>query len=124
MKFRIFTVYVALAFAAAFMVNDITNAQTPSIKVPPNFTAPQEQASNLAVPQPAEAAPSSVMAVIYCNKISGLAVIDTEGTIHPVSLEGMKPADVLKIMQSVPADRVKAANMGCPGNPAKDTTVL
>lgn len=87
-------------------------------------TAPQEQASNLAVPPVKAADPSSVMAIVFCNKISGLAVIDTEGTIHPITLEGLKSADVIKIMQSVPADRVKSANMGCPGNPSKDTTVL
>lgn len=98
-------------------------AQTP-IKVPPEFTAPQEQASELAVPQTPEAAPSSIMAIVYCNKISGLAVIDKEGTIHLVGLEGLSKSDVIKIMQSVPADRVKAANLGCPGNPSKDTTVL
>lgn len=87
-------------------------------------TAPQEQASNLAVPPVKAAEPSSVMAIVYCNKISGLAVIDTEGTIHPIVLEGLKSADVIKIMESVPADRVKSANMGCPSDPSKDTTVL
>lgn len=112
------------AFAADSALFAQTPSLTESLTESPNFTVPQGQASNLAVPQPAEASPSSIMAIVYCNKISGLAVIDSEGTIHPITLEGMKPADVMKIMQLVPADRVKSANMGCPGNPSKDTTVL
>jgi len=108
----------------AVLLSSAVSAQTAPITVPPNFTAPQEQASALAVPAPSAAKPSSIMAIIYCNKISGLAVIDTEGTIHPVSIEGLSKSDVLKIMQTVPADRVKAANMGCPNDVSKDTTVL
>lgn len=99
-------------------------AQTPPITVPPAFTAPQAQASNLAVPVPGEPDPSSVIAVVLCNKIVGLAVVDTEGTVHPMNLEGFSGADVMKIMQQVPAGRVTSFNTGCPGNPSKDTTVL
>lgn len=87
-------------------------------------TSPQAQASNLAVPQPAEPDASSVVAVVLCNKIVGLAVVDTEGSVHAMKLDGLSGTDVMKIMQQVPAGRVTAFNAGCPGNPAKDTTVL
>lgn len=124
MKIRTSIIATVALLIGAFAADSALFAQTQPLTVPPNFTMPEGQASNLAVPQPAEASPSSVMAIVYCNKISGLAVIDSEGTIHPINLEGLKAAEVLKIMQLVPADRVTSANMGCPGNPSKDTTVL
>lgn len=117
MKTRTSFISVAALLVGAFADSALFAQTSP-------LTAPQEQASNLAVPQPAEASPSSVMAVVYCNKLSALAVIDSEGTIHPVNLEGLKSGDVMKIMQLVPADRVKSANMGCSADPSKDTTVL
>jgi hypothetical protein len=117
--------FQGLGFILAIIAMSVSGAfATPPITVPPDFTAPQEQASNLAVPSVAAPDASSVMAVVLCNKIVGLAVVDVEGTVHAMNLEGLNGADVMKIMQQVPAGRVTSFNAGCPGNPSKDTTVL
>lgn len=94
------------------------------IHVPPVFTAPQEQASNLAVPQPGQASLVSVMTVILCNNVIWLGGIDAEGVMHPVNLDGAGREQVMKVMQLVPADHVIGVNVGCPTDASKDTTVL
>lgn len=90
----------------------------------PNYTAPQEQASALAVPQPAAAAPASVLVVVFCNAVVGLVVIDDTGTVHPVPLKGITKETVNGVLALVPAEKVIAMNIGCPANKSKDTTVL
>lgn len=110
-------IFVALAYAIAVYVVNAKAAE-------PHFTAPQAQASALAVPSPEPAQPSSVISVVQCNKLVALAVVDVESKIHPVNLEGLSGGDAMKIMQTVPADRVIAINVGCPGDPARDTTIF
>ena len=90
----------------------------------PNYTAPQEQASALAVPQPAAPTPASVLVVVFCNSVVGLVVIDDTGTVHPVPLKGMTKESVNSVLALVPSEKVIAMNVGCPASPSKDVTVL
>jgi hypothetical protein len=87
-------------------------------------TAPQEQASSLAVPQTAEPAASSVLAVVLCNDIVGMVVVDAIGGLHPVPLTGMTKQSADAVLHLVPADRAISINVGCPSDGSKDTTVL
>lgn len=97
-------------------------AGTPPITVPPNWSvAPQEQASTLAVPDQA-AMPKTVIAVILCNDIVGLGVIDDTAEFHPYHFDSKEMAE--KVLHMVPSDHAKAINVGCPTNVTKDTTVL
>lgn len=110
------------AVLASLMISRLSYAQTGPIVVPPNFTHPQEQASAMAVP-PAAPAPSSALLIVACNKAIGLLIADTEGTLHPINVEGWSKEDVTKVLQSVPASRVISANVGC-ADVSKDVTVL
>lgn len=97
-------------------------AGTPPITVPPNWAmAPQEQASTLAVPDQTSM-PKTVLAVILCNNMVGLGVIDDTGEFHPYHFDSKEMAD--KVLHMVPADHAKSINLGCPTNASKDTTVL
>lgn len=107
-----------VAALAVTLVISIAKAGTP------NFTAPQEQASALAVPQPVTPVPASVLAVVFCNSVVGLVVIDDTGTVHPVPLKGITKENVNSVLALVPSEKVIAMNLGCPGNRSKDTTVL
>lgn len=84
-------------------------------------TAPQEQASNLAVPDQ-QTQPKTVVAIILCNTVTGLLVVDDSGEVHPTRFTSKE--EVKKLQALVPADHNFALNLGCPGNPSKDTTVL
>lgn len=111
------------AILVATLIFGSVLAATPPITVPPNFTAPQEQASNLAVPQPGPA-PASELAVVYCNQMVGLVVIDDTGAVHPVSLKGATKESITAVLALVPSSKVVAMNLGCPGDPSKNSTVL
>jgi hypothetical protein len=75
----------------------------------------QTQASHLAVPTPAAPQPVSILATTLCNKLIGLVVVDSEGNLHPVPIEGMTPKEVHQIVSTVPAEKVLAAAVPCPG---------
>lgn len=85
-------------------------------------TAPQEQASELAVPTEARPALKTVVTVIQCNTVIGVLGIDETGEVHAGHFTSK--ADVQAIQKAVPADHNIGLNVGCPGKPAKDTTVL
>lgn len=84
-------------------------------------TAPQEQASNLAVPDQ-QSQPKTVVAIILCNTVTGLLIVDDSGEVHPTRFTSKE--EVKKLQALVPADHNFALNLGCPGNVSKDTTVL
>lgn len=107
-----------VAALAVTLVISVAKAGTP------NFTAPQEQASALAVPQPVGSAPASALAVLFCNSMVGLVIIDDTGTVHPVPLKGMTKESVARLLALVPSEKVIGLNLGCPSSPSKDTTVL
>ncbi len=110
---------IAIALAALI---GVAHAQTPPITVPPKWqTAPQEQASALAVPDTSPAL-KTVITVVQCNTVIGVLGIDENGEVHPGHFTSK--ADVQAIQQSVAADHNLALNVGCPGNSAKDVTVL
>lgn len=107
--------FASLLFAA------MSYAGTPPITVPPKWSvAPQEQASTLAVPEPPM--PKTVIAVILCNDIVGLAVVDDSGEVHPYKFDSKEMAE--QVLHMVPADHARAINIGCPTNASKDTAVL
>lgn len=98
----------------------LARGQTPPIAVPPTFTAPQEQASALAVPAQSEL--KTVVAIVQCNTVIGLLAVDETGEVHPARFTSK--AEVEAIQAAVPSDHNFSLNVGCPGKPAKDTTVL
>lgn len=89
----------------------------------PNYTAPQEQASALAVPQPAsEPDPMNVVVIVLCNNVVGLFVTDTSGEVHMYPFKDKD--DVSNIQRFVDGAHNKSINLGCPGTPMKDTPVI
>lgn len=85
--------------------------------IPPAYTAPQEQASELAVPSPQAAPPASLVVVTRCNQIVGIVAADTEGNLHPLSLEGLGDGKLKSIISRI-AQRV-VVDTGCPAEPDK-----
>lgn len=107
---------------ASLLLATLSCAGTPPITVPPNWAmAPQEQASHLAVPDQAPM-PKTVLAIVLCNNIVGLAVVDDVGELHPYHFDSKEMAE--QVLHMVPADHAKSINVGCPTNATKDTTVL
>lgn len=85
-------------------------------------TAPQEQASALAVPEPEQSTLiTGAVVVTHCNLIIGLVLIDAEGKPHPVQLEGRSRQDVQLILNAVPAAGVVGVRVQCG---SKDGTPL
>jgi len=87
-----------------------------------NFTAPQEQASALAVPPVAAPEPVNVVVIVLCNDVVGLFVTDVMGELHMFPFKTKE--DVTTVQKFVDGAHNKSINLGCPGIPAKDTTVL
>lgn len=94
---------------------------------PQAMTAPQAQASA----QAAEAAqPTSTVAnavlIVMCNQAVGLYTTDTEGGVHQEDLDGKTKIELQKYLQGILNNKGKvyAANVGCPTDASKDTTVL
>ena len=81
--------------------------------IPP--TAPQGQASVLAVPPQAAPVPASVILVVLCNNVIGIIVTDDRGTNHGIPMKGIDKQKADRITQSVPADHVLEVDVGCPG---------
>lgn len=91
------------------------------------MTTPQAQASA----QAAEAAqPTSTVAnavlIVMCNQAVGLYTTDTEGGVHEEDLDGKTKIELQKYLQGILNNKGKvyAANVGCPTDASKDTTVL
>lgn len=80
-------------------------------------TAPQEQASELAMPEQSSFVTSAVV-ITHCNLVVGLVLVDNEGLTHPVHLEGRSRQDVQLILDSVPAANVVAVQVQCDGKAA------
>lgn len=106
-----------LGFIAAIIVMSIGSM----IATAYSQTTPQEQASALAVPDQ-RPQPKTVVAVVLCNTVAGLLVVDDSGEVHPSRFTSKE--DVKRLQATVPADHNFALNLGCPGNASKDTTVL
>lgn len=116
MRFLLFVLcFAALAYIAA-------NADTPRLAVPPKWSVPEKaQASAMAVPSP-EPMPKKVLAVVLCNNVVGLGVIDDTGEWHSYHVESEE--QVNSVLHMVPADQTISMNLGCPSDASKDTTVL
>lgn len=108
-------------------------AQTPSITPPLRWSqTPMTPAQAQASAQAAEAAQphaadlKSVLVVIQCNVAVSVVDIDDTGTVHEWDLDGRTKTDLTDHLQSALSAGavVKSDNVGCPGTPAKDTTVL
>lgn len=88
-----------------------TYAATPPITVPPAFTAPQEQASELALPAEAAFVPSSAVVVTACNNVRAVIVTDTAGGVHT---EQFKNRNALStFLRTFDAVRVWQVDLGC-----------
>lgn len=75
-------------------------------------TAPQEQASALAVPEQ-EARVVSAVLVTHCNRALALVFADEHGGLHWTDIEGRSVAEVMTILGAVPADKVKQIQVPC-----------
>lgn len=67
-------------------------------KVAPAYVPEQAQASALAVPAPNVAEPVSVVIVTVCNQIVGVVTADSEGTVHPLNIEGLSDGRLKSII--------------------------
>lgn len=78
-------------------------------------TAPQEQASNLAVPEvTTKPVPRSIVLIATCGRLVGVFVVDSYGDVHPVDLARVSKQQLqLDILKLVPADKVLQATVPC-----------
>lgn len=104
-----------LAAAFAVLLPVLAVAQT-------HWAVPEKaQASAMAVPAP-ETMPKKVLAVVLCNNVVGLGIIDDAGNWHPAPI--VSEEQVNSVLHLVPADQTISMNLGCPSDASKDTTVL
>lgn len=81
----------------------------------PAYVLPQQQASALAVPDPKTAPPTGVVVVTNCHSIVGIVVSDSEGSLHPMNLEGLSNPQVSKLIDKIPQKLV--VDTGCTAEP-------
>lgn len=84
-------------------------------KITPAHVYPQEQASALAVPTTDTSPPASVVLVTTCHEIVGVVVVDLEGSLHPMNLEGLSNTQVSRLITNIPQKLV--VDTGCPADP-------
>lgn len=75
-------------------------------------TAPQEQASALAVPEVVSTMTGAI-AFVTCNKMFALYLIDSLGEIHTVPMEGMTDLKLKVLLSTLNADKVHALILPC-----------
>lgn len=59
--------------------------------------------------------PKTVIGVFQCQKLLGLAVVTSDGEVHPAPSVS-DPADIDKILKLVPEDHQMAINTPCGGS--------
>lgn len=75
-------------------------------------TLPQQQASNLAVPD-APVKPVGAVEVMMCKRLIVLGFIDSKGGYHDVDLTHLTLAIVRDLEAQVPADNIVAYTIDC-----------
>lgn len=118
--------FIACAIAVGLIAPRAYAAEGKWMDLPPS--AAQAQASALAAEavQPSSEALTAVLVVVQCHVAVSVIDIDATGKMHQWDLDGRSKTDLTEHLQGAlkAGATVMSDNVGCPGNPAKDTPVL
>lgn len=119
--------FIACAVAVGVMAPRAYASQSDKwTELPPSAAQAQASAMAAEAVQPSSEALTSVLVIVQCHVAVSVIDIDATGKMHQWDLDGRSKTDLTEHLQGAlkAGAAVMSDNVGCPGNPAKDTPVL